>query len=105
MNEKLVIERRHIERAKMETKKVELDETVQNADTALVKIEVELKPLSEEIRESNLVRSRLISDRDSKSRELKQEIERVKKFQNQVESINKQVKDYLNSTNEVAMTR
>ena len=105
VNEKLSIERRHIERVKMESKKIELEESVQNFDSALVKIEAQLRPLSDEIRESNVTRSRLIADRDKKARDFKQEIEKVKKFQNQVQSIQKQVNDYINSTNESTMTR
>ncbi len=68
-------------------------------------IETQLEPLADEIRASNSVRSRLISDRDSKSRELKQEIEKVRKFQIQISAIQKQINDYLNSSNEANMTR
>jgi DNA repair exonuclease SbcCD ATPase subunit len=105
VNEKLSIERRHIERVKMESKKTELEDSVRNSDSAIAKIETQLRPLSDEIRESNLTRSRLIADRDKKARDFKQEIEKVKKFQNQVQSIQKQVNDYINSTNESTMTR
>ena len=105
LNEKLAIERRSVERAKMEAKRQELEESVTVADSSIGKIEEELKPLADEIRDSNLARSKLVTERDSKVRELKQEIERVQKFEVQVSAVQKQISDYVGSNNEATLTK
>ena len=48
-NDKLVIESRHVERAKSEAKKVELESNVKSSDTDLLKIEEKLTPLAEKV--------------------------------------------------------
>ena len=48
-NDKLVIESRHVERAKSEAKKVELESNVKASDTDLLKIEEKLTPLAEKV--------------------------------------------------------
>ena len=48
-NDKLVIESRHVERAKSEAKKVELENNVKSSDTDLLKIEEKLTPLAEKV--------------------------------------------------------
>ena len=105
LNDKLAIERRSVERAKMEAKRQELEESVNAAESSIAKLEEELKPLAEEIRDSNLVRSKLVSERDAKARELKQEIERVQKFELQVSAVQKQISDYVGSNNEATLTK
>lgn len=105
VNDKLVIERRCVERAKMESKRVELEESIKTSESSIAGIEVELKPLADEIRDANSARSKMMTERDRSSAGLRQEIEKAKKIQNQVSAIMKQINDYHNSNNEANMNR
>jgi len=122
---KLQIEKRFIERTKIESKKSELetqgveidkelsiiDQKVnfENHDPLLslfiLSLTFQWKPLSSEISELGIIKSKLLSDREIQLHDFKKKIEKAQKFQIQAQNMQKQISDYIHSSNEATLRR